>query len=222
MVANSYLGEHRTFNGVLMNQLRGKRGLNYGDYSYIEYYDNPPRTSRPTPNVPRHQQYFSVWIRPVVPKTAHFALRAGLYYVDRLIEKGMTEDQFELTRDYLINYSKLWAQTLSERLGVHMDSRYYGMPYWIDEIENQLETLTVDDVNAAVKKYLQTKSYEAVMVTKTAKQTAIALLQDEPSPMEYNSEVDEQVKKDDEGIVDLQVDPTSIAIVPVGEMFERR
>ena len=35
LVANSYLGEHRTFNGVLMNELRGKRGLNYGDYSYI-------------------------------------------------------------------------------------------------------------------------------------------------------------------------------------------
>jgi zinc protease len=35
-IANSYLGEHRTFNGKLMQDLRGKRGLNYGDYSYIE------------------------------------------------------------------------------------------------------------------------------------------------------------------------------------------
>ena len=33
MVANSYFGEHRTFNGRLMNQMRGLRGLNYGDYS---------------------------------------------------------------------------------------------------------------------------------------------------------------------------------------------
>src|SRR5262249_9796110 len=30
-VANSYLGEHRTFNGKLMQDLRGRRGLNYGD-----------------------------------------------------------------------------------------------------------------------------------------------------------------------------------------------
>src|SRR5262249_14914933 len=28
-VARSYLGEHRTFNGVLMNEMRQKRGLNY-------------------------------------------------------------------------------------------------------------------------------------------------------------------------------------------------
>ncbi len=33
MVANSYFGEHRTFNGVLMNSIRGNRGMNYGDYS---------------------------------------------------------------------------------------------------------------------------------------------------------------------------------------------
>ena len=32
MVANSYFGEHRTFNGLLMNKMRGQRGLNYGDY----------------------------------------------------------------------------------------------------------------------------------------------------------------------------------------------
>ena len=38
-VANSYLGEHRTFNGKLMQDLRGKRGLNYGDYSYDELRD---------------------------------------------------------------------------------------------------------------------------------------------------------------------------------------
>ncbi len=220
MVANSYLGEHRTFNGVLMNQLRGKRGLNYGDYSYIEFYAAPPFTSRPTPNVPRHQQYFSVWIRPVVPKTAHFALRAGLYYVDRLIDKGMTKDEFELTRDYLVNYSKLWAQTLSERLGVQMDSRFYGTPYWIDEIEKQLEGLTVDEVNAAVKKYLQTDAYEAVVVTDDAPAMAEALKKDEPSPMEYNSEVDDAVKQADKSIVDLKVAPTSVEIVPVSEMFE--
>ena len=51
-VANSYLGEHRTFNGKLMQDLRGKRGLNYGDYSYIEDFiqeghaPSPSRTTR--------------------------------------------------------------------------------------------------------------------------------------------------------------------------------
>lgn len=221
MVGNSFLGEHRTFNGVLMNELRGRRGLNYGDYSYIEHFANPPFTSRPTPNVPRRQQYFSVWIRPVVPETAHFALRAGLHFVEQTVEEGLTEEQFALTRDYLVNYSKLWAQTLSERLGIQMDSRFYGMPYWIDEIERRLSGMTVEEVNAALEEYVQPDAWEAVMVTPSARETAAALFLDEPSPIDYNSEVPPDVLTEDEEIIDLEVDPTAVEIVPVGEMFER-
>lgn len=220
MVANSFLGEHRSFNGLLMTELRGARGLNYGDYSYIEYFALPPVTSRPTPNVPRRQQYFSVWIRPVVPETAHFALRAGLHFVAKTVEEGLTEDQFELTRDFLVSYSKLWAQTLSERLGIQMDSRFYGMPYWIDEIERQLTGMTVEQVNAALAKYLHPDAWEAVMVTGDAAAMAAALFLDEPSPITYGSEVAPEVLREDETIVGLEVDPTAVEIVPVERMFE--
>ncbi|HSL84745.1 MAG TPA: pitrilysin family protein [Thermoanaerobaculia bacterium] len=220
MVANSFLGEHRTFNGLLMQELRGQRGLNYGDYSYLEYYAAAPFTSTPIPNVPRRQQYFSVWIRPVVPETAHFALRGGLHFVARTIEEGLTEAQFDLTRDYLVNYSKLWAQTLSERLGIHMDSRFYGMPYWIDEIERRLTGMTVEEVNAALKKYLRTDAYEAVMVLSGARGMAVKLFTDEPSPIEYQTEVPEGVLAEDEAIVPLPVRPTAVEIVPVAKMFE--
>lgn len=220
MVANSFLGEHRTFNGVLMNELRGERGLNYGDYSYVEHYAVPPFTSRPTPNVPRRQQYFSVWIRPVVPETAHFALRAGLHFVGKTVEEGLTEEQFDLTRGYLLSYSKLWAQTLSERLGIHLDSRFYGMPYWIDEIERRLTGMEVEEVNAALRKYVRPDAWEGVMVLSGARETAAALFTDAPSPMEYQSEVPEEVLREDEAIVGLPVKPTAVEIVPVAKMFE--
>jgi zinc protease len=220
MVANSFLGEHRTFNGLLMNELRGNRGLNYGDYSYIEFYAAPPFTSRPTPNVPRRQQYFSVWIRPVVPETAHFALRAGLHFIERTVDRGLTQEQFELTRDYLVNYSKLWAQSLSERLGIHMDSRFYGMPYWIDEIERQLSGMKVEQVNAALAKYIDPRDWRAVMVTDDASGVAAALFLDEPSPMTYNSVVAAAVVQEDAKIVGFEVDPTAVEIVPVAKTFE--
>ncbi len=51
-VANSYLGEHRTFNGKLMQDLRGKRGLNYGDYSYIEDFIQEGDEHVPHPQQP--------------------------------------------------------------------------------------------------------------------------------------------------------------------------
>ncbi len=221
MIANSFLGEHRTFHGRLMQQLRGERGLNYGDYSYIEHYDSPPFTNTPTPGVPRRQQYFSVWIRPVQPPTAHFALRAGLHELDRLVERGLTAADFELTREFLLNYSKLWAQTLSERLGFLMDSRYLGMPYWIDEIERRLPSLTVEEVNAAARRYLSAASYQAVIVTDAAADCRAALETDAPSPMTYNSEKPAAVLEADELIAAHPVAPTEIAIVPVAEMFER-
>ena len=87
----------------------------------------------------------------MVPANAVFALRAGIFEVNRLIEKGLTEDEFDLTRDFLVSYSKLWARSLSDRLAFHMDSRYYGMPYFIDEIERRLAKLTAEEVNRAVK-----------------------------------------------------------------------
>ncbi len=221
MVANSFLGEHRTFHGRLMNSLRGDRGLNYGDYSYIEYWDNPPFTTSPSPHVPRRAQYFSVWIRPVVPTDAQFALRAGLYEVQRLREKGMTQEEFNLTREFLINYSKLWAQSLGERLGFHMDSRYYGMPYYVDEIETRLKKLTVDDVNAAIRKYLSTDNYEAVLVTANAQQLKDTLQKDDPSPKEYNSTAAPAILEADKTIQSLKVQPTRIDIAPVAEVFQK-
>jgi zinc protease len=221
MVANSFLGEHRTFFGRLMNELRGSRGLNYGDYSYIEYWHLPPFTSNPSPQVPRREQYFSVWIRPVVPTDAQFALRAGLFEVQRLRDRGMTEEQFNATRDFLISYSKLWAQSLGDRLGFHMDSRYYGMPYYIDEIEARLKKLTVADVNAAIKKYLSTENYDAVLVTANAEQLKGTLQKDEPSPKTYNSAVAPDVTEADKTIVALKVQPTRIDVVPVAEVFQK-
>ncbi len=219
MVANSYLGEHRTSHGRLMQQLRGERGLNYGDYSYIEHWHQRPFTSTPTPGVPRRQQAFTVWIRPVRPETAHFALRNALYEVERLRDRGLTEAEFDLTRDFLVNYSKLWAQTLDERLGFHMDSRFYGMPYYIDEIERRLGGLTVEDVNRAIKKHVRTDAYRAVLVTDEAEAMTATLKAGEPSPMTYNSQVSDEVKKADAKIVDLEVAPTAFEIVPVEEMF---
>ncbi|MFP5284603.1 MAG: M16 family metallopeptidase [Thermoanaerobaculia bacterium] len=221
MVANSFLGEHRTFHGRLMQQLRGARGLNYGDYSYIEYYAAPPFTTSPTPNVPRRQQYFSVWIRPVVPTDAQFALRAGMYEVQRLRDRGLTQEEFELTRAFLLNFTKLWAQSLSDRLGFHMDSRFYGTPYFIDEADKRLRAMKVEDVNAAIKKYLSLDNFAAVLITDNAAQVKETLQKDAPSPKTYNSPVAADIAEADKIIQAIPVKPTAVEVVPVAELYER-
>jgi len=70
--------------GVLYDEMREKRGLNYGDYSYIEYFPRGMYQMEPSPNLGRRYQIFQIWIRPVQPPTAKFALRLALYELDRL------------------------------------------------------------------------------------------------------------------------------------------
>jgi zinc protease len=221
MIANSYLGEHRTMYGRLMEQLRLLRGLNYGDYSYIEYWYYPPGTDYPTANVPRRQQYFSIWVRPVAPENAQFALRAALYELRRLHDQGMTKDQVDTVRTLLINYSKLWAQSPSDRLGYLMDSKFYGMPPYVDEIEARLKKVTVEEVNAAIKKYLDPDDWSVVMVANNASQLAETLRRDAPSPKTYGSQVPEQVLTEDKTIQALPVKPTAVEIVPIEQVFQK-
>lgn len=224
MVANSYLGEHRTFNGVLMNRLRGDRGLNYGDYSYIERFTGGLGSGNVFPNVntPLRQQYFSVWLRPVQPENAHFALRAALYELQKFVQNGLSEKDFEQTRKFLINYSKLWAQTLDRRLGYKMDSEFYGTDYFIDRIDRELRTLDVARVNAAIKKYIDPKNMKVAMVAEDAQGLLDRILRNEPSPITYASPVSQRILDEDKIIekLPLNVNRERSRVVPVEQLFE--
>ncbi len=101
LVAQSFLGQHRLSGGLLYERMRQARGLNYGDYAYIEYFPRGMFQFEPDPNLARRQQIFQVWIRPVEPANAHFALRLALYQLDKFINQGMSEEEFERTRTFL-------------------------------------------------------------------------------------------------------------------------
>ena len=221
LVANSYFGEHRTFSGLLMNKMRGDRGLNYGDYAYIERFIQDGESRFPVPNIPRRQQFFSIWIRPVPHHNAHFALRQALRELDLLVMNGLSQEAFETTRDFLLNYSKLYVQTASRRLGYEMDSRFYGTRFYVDEIQERLSALTVDDVNATIRRHLQSESLAIAIVTTDAEALRDRILSNAPSPPTYNTEVTEDVLREDAEIVEyvLGINAEQIRIVPVGEMF---
>jgi zinc protease len=221
-LANSYLGEHRTFNGKLMQDLRGKRGLNYGDYSYIEDFIQDGFGTFPVPNNPRRQQAFSLWVRPVPHDKAAFALRAALWELDRLVNDGIAPAEFEATRDFLLNYSKLWVQTLSRRLGYAMDGAFYGKADLVKELAERLPRLTVDGVNAAVKKHLASPGMRVVIVTRDAEALAKTLRSGEPTPLVYDTAgTPEDVLKEDEVISRFPLGKVRVTIVPVAELFAK-
>lgn len=223
MVANSYLGEHRTFNGVLMNKMRGDRGLNYGDYSYIENFIQDGGSTFPIPNIPRRQQYFSVWIRPVVNANRHFALRMAIREVEKLVKEGIPEKDFDETRKFLINYSKLWVQTQSRRLGYLMDSEFYGTGYFIDEIAKRLPKLTKKDVDNAIRKYLNYQNIKVAMVTENAQEFAKDLLKNTVSPITYqHSNISKHILDEDREIqkYPLKINEKKLKVVNSETVFE--
>jgi zinc protease len=227
LVANSYFGEHRTFNGVLMNRLRGDRGLNYGDYSYIEKFVGGVSSGSVFPNLntPLRQQFFSIWLRPIQPENTHFAIRNALFELKNFVEKGISQDDFEKTRKFLLNYSKLWAQTLDRRLGYQMDSEFYGSGYFIDRIEQELKNLSVDDVNAAIRKYLRASDIKLAVVVDQGKAADFleALTTNQPSPIQYASPVSQRILDEDKVIqvFPLKINTEESKVMKAADLFER-
>lgn len=225
LLANSYFGEHRTFSGVLMNRLRGDRGLNYGDYSYAERFVGGLGSPFPDLNTPLRQQYFSIWLRPVQPENTHFAIRNALYELKKLVEQGISKDDFEMTRKFLVNYSKLWASTLNRRLGYQMDSEFYGTDYFIDRIDRELSTMTVDDVNAAIRKYLHPSDIKIAVVVDEGKGKDFldAMEKNTPSPITYSSPVAQRILDEDKQITvfPLTVNSAKSEVVSAKDLFEK-
>lgn len=205
MVANSWLGEHRKSYSRLYQKIREQRSMNYGDYTYIEWYNNGGGNMLPRPGYPRSSNYFSIWLRPVqtakglkgqYPELkdieighAHFAIRMALREMSQMITNGMNKEDFELTRTFLRSYMKLYAQTPEQQLGYLLDSKFYGRKDWLKEADALLANLTMEQVNAAMKKYWQTNNmFIAIITDKTeAVPLARSLRDNLASPMSYSN-----------------------------------
>jgi zinc protease len=188
MIANSCLGEHRTFNGRLMIRMRQVRGLNYGDYSYIENFIQEGGSTFPLANIPRRQQFFSIWIRPVAHEHRHFAVRLALFELERLVRDGLDEADFEATRAFLVNYSRLWAQSQSRRLGYLMDSTFYGTDDFLETLPERLAAVTLEQVNAAIHRHLGYENLRIAVITQNADDFLSALAGNVPSPITYETD----------------------------------
>jgi zinc protease len=223
LVANSYLGEHRTFNGRLMNVMRAARGLNYGDYSYIETFIQEGGSTFPLANIPRRQQTFTIWIRPVARDNAVFALREALRELRRLVDSGLTKTQFDETRAFLLNYARLWTQSQSRRLGDMMDSRFYGIASYTDRVQEELKTMTVEEVNAAIKRHLDPRNLKVAIVADAARGLVQQLTSGGPTPITYQTPTtDPALLAEDKEIeaFPLEVNVERLRIVPAATMFE--
>ncbi len=221
-VVASYFGQHRSSNSYLYQKLREARGLNYGNYAYIEYFPRGMFQFTPDPNQGRATQIFQIWIRPVVPENGHFVWRAAMYEYDKLIREGMSKETFEATREFLTKYNNILTQTQGAQLGYALDSRYYNIQEYVPYMREQLAKLTLADVNNAIQKYLKSDAMRVVIITKDAEGLRDAILANKPSPMTYNSPKPKEITDEDKIIetYKINVKPEDVVILPVERVFE--
>ncbi len=221
--ALSYLGEHRQLGGVLFNELRERRGLNYGDYAYVEHFIEQPGTTYNRNNVARTQQDISLWIRPVVPANGLFATRGLLFYLDRMVKQGIPQDKFALSRDFLLGYTRLWEQTDQRRLGYAIDSLFYGTPGFLENYREALAKMTPESVQTAVRRHLRPEALNFAFVTQDADALVQGLRAQTPSPITYASPKPPALLEEDKAILSLPIPvrPDAVKVVPASAFMEK-
>ena len=221
-LAMAYLGQHRTFAGTLMQKIRGARGLNYGDYAYAEHFVQDGWTRFPSPGFPRRQQYVSLWVRPVDADKAHFALRLAVYELERVVEDGLTAEEFERIRGFARRYYALYLQTDARRLGFALDDRAYDAPDpFLEGLRTAWDAMDVADVNAALRAHVNPSRLQIALVAPDAAALKDALVSGAPSPLAHRADPGPEVRAEDRRVegYELGLEADDVRIVPVASLF---
>jgi zinc protease len=145
--------------------------------------------------------------------------------VEKLAKDGLTQEQFELTRDFLSKYCLHFAETTSDRLGYALDDRIYGVkqPGDLENFRTIVPKLTLTEVNDAVRKYLKPENLLISVVSEKADSLAGDLASGKPSPMTYATPKPASVTDEDKVIESypLSISRDRITVVPVEQMFAR-
>jgi len=231
-VARSAVGEHRQFNGRLMQRLRELRGLNYGDYAYIEHFQQAGGNAATAQlGRARHQQDFNIWLRPVQNENRLFALRAALYEVQRsLSDEPFGAEEVEQTKGFLDGYILLFDQTDERKLMYALDDDFLGVPGFLRRWRAALQDVTAEQVNAAWRKWMKPDALQCALAGPGMDEVKRVLLSNAETPMHYQKDAQGKVPEKPASLLesDRAVNQApfgaqgndDVQIVPVEKMFE--
>ena len=151
------------------------------------------------------------------------ALRIAVYELDKLVRDGLSKEDFERMRDYLMKNVFVMTATQNQQIGYALDSKWYGTGEYTSTMRERLKALTPEAVNAAIRKHLSAKDLSVVIVTKDAKGLKEKLVFDEISPIQYDAQKPRELLDEDRAIGALKLDikPENVKIIPVDEVFAK-
>ena len=132
-----------------------------------------------------------------------------------------TETDFEATRAFLSNFASLMTDGQSRQLGYALDSQYYEIDEFATYVREGLGTLTLADVNRVIRENLAAENMRYVFVTNDASDLKRRLVDDLPSPMDYESEKTRELLEEDKLIesLSMDIDDELVTIVPAENVF---
>lgn len=140
------------FGSRMMEEIRVKRGLTYGVYASL-------RRTKPV-------SYMSGYMQTKL-STQDEAKALIQSVVDHFVKNGITQEELDDTKKFLLGSEPLRTETLSQRLSRAYNDYYYGRP--LDFSKQQLEkirTVTLEEMNTFIKSHPELSDITFSIVTK--------------------------------------------------------
>ena len=177
----------------------------------------------PDPNLGRRSQIFQIWIRPVEPPTAHFALRLALFEFDKLVRQGLSQEELRALAQLRVQEREPPDQDQGRGTGLRHRQPVLRHP--------RLQPLRQGGPRQADRGGREQghpeapssrETSEIVVVAKDCEALRKKLIANEPSPMTYNSPKPKEITDEDEVVGRFKIDvaPEAVKIVPVDTVFE--
>lgn len=140
------------FGSRLMEEIRVKRGLAYSAYSRL--------------SVAKTHTYFSGYLQTKLESQAE-AKKTVVEVIDTFVRDGVSQNELDQARKFLLGSEPLRVETLSQRLGRTFGEYYQGKPlgYTLQELE-LIRGLTLDELNDFIKRHGEIRNLSYAIVTK--------------------------------------------------------
>ncbi|MEW5831218.1 MAG: pitrilysin family protein [Campylobacterota bacterium] len=139
------------FGSRLMEEVRVKRGLAYSAYSRL--------------SVAKTHTYFSGYLQTKIESQSE-AIQTVETLIDTFVREGVTQNELDQARKFLLGSEPLRVETLSQRLGRTFSEYYAGKPLGssVEELE-RIRSLSLEDLNDFIKRHSEIKHLSYAIVT---------------------------------------------------------
>jgi predicted Zn-dependent peptidase len=149
-VASFILGSSG-FGSRMIEEIRVKKGLAYSAYSRF--------------NINKSHSYFSGYLQTKI-ESGDNAVKSVKEVVQTFLDNGVTKEELESAKQFILGSQPLRSETLSQRLGRAFQEYYNNRPLGSTTEELKLlEAITIDEMNGFIKKHKEIADISFSVVT---------------------------------------------------------